>query len=181
MRGLPRDLTLPQAVRGEAEEGLPCSKTPPNRVLNPFPPKSFPEASLRAAGAQRMGGRGSPRLFKATFLPPPSPCPPPLFQAVAPPSRGDVSPAPPPAGALWPNMANTAVLGSWDRLGGRGGGPWLGPLAAGEGEGSPGGGCKDESRRQVGPPSLLLAHRHMQDSLSRNTPVGRGTNTGAHR
>lgn len=45
-------------------------------------------------------------------------------------------------------MANTAVLGSWDRLGGRGGGPWLGPLAAGEGEGSPGGGCKDESRRQ---------------------------------
>lgn len=65
--------------------------------------------------------------------------------------------------------------------GGRGGGPWLGPLAAGEGEGSPGGGCKDESRRQVGPPSLPLAHGHMQDSLSRNTPVGRGTNTGAHR
>lgn len=110
-----------------------------------------------------MGGPASPRLSKATFLPPPSLCPPPLTQAAgAPPSQGDVSPAPPPAGALWPNMANTAVLGSWDRLGGRGGGPWPGLLAAGEGEGSPwlggGGGRKDKSRREAGPPSLPLAH-----------------------
>lgn len=78
-------------------------------------------------------------------------------------------------------MANTAVLGSWDRLGGRGGGPWLGLLAAGEGEGSPGGGHKDKSRREAGPPSLPLAHRHMLDSLSRNTPAGRGTHTGVCR
>lgn len=61
---------------------------PSQQSPQPIPPKSFPEASLRAAGAQCMGGPGSPRLCKATFLPPPSPCPPPLFQAVPPPFSG---------------------------------------------------------------------------------------------
>lgn len=38
-----------------------------------------------------------------------------------------------------------------------------------------------QSERKVGPPSLPLAQGLMQDSLSRNSSVGRATNTGAHR
>lgn len=42
-------------------------------------------------------------------------------------------------------------LGSWDRLGGWGG-PWLGPLAAGEGGGEPRGWLQGQSRREGPPP-----------------------------
>lgn len=128
MQGLLPDPTLPQAIRGEAEEGLQGPKTPPDRLLNPFPPKSFPEASRRAAGAQRMGGPGSPRLFTATFLPPPSLCPPPLFQAVAPPLLRVMSAPPRPpqehCGQIWrtqqclgagTDWGGGAAAPGWDR------------------------------------------------------------------
>lgn len=168
MQGLPPGLTLPGAsVIGKAEEGLRGAKTSPRGILNPFPHSPF--LSLPQQQGPSTWGAWAASDFSKQLSCLPQVCLPPLIQAVAPPSRGDVSPAPPPTGALWPNMANTAVLGSWDRLGGRGGGPWLGLLAAGEGEGRPGGGCKGDSRREAGPPSLPLAGRHMQDPLSKNS------------
>lgn len=111
--------------------------------LNPqsISPKIFSCGLPQCSGGPLHGDPGSP-TFESNFPASPKSLPASPHPGGGPPSRGDVSPAPPPAGALWPNMANTAVLGSWDRLGGRGS-PWLGRLAAGEGEGSPGGSYKD--------------------------------------
>lgn len=124
-----------------------------------------------------MGGPRQPQTFQSNFPASPKslPASPHPGGGGAPPSQGDVSPAPPPAGALWPNMANTAVLGSWDRLGGRGGGPWPGLLAAGEGEGSPGGGggaarTSQGEKRDHRPSRWLTGY--MQDPLSGHTPGG---------
>ena len=137
--------------------------------LRPLPTDSSahfpPNPSLRPPSEQQ--GPGAWGALPAPDFPKPLSCLPQVSARLpsprrrgAPPSQGDVSPAPPPAGALWPNMANTAVLGSWDRLGGVGRRPLAGTAGSWRGGGEPrGGGRKDKSRREAGPPSLPLAHR----------------------
>ena len=122
-----------------------------------------------------MGGPASPRLSKATFLPPPSLCPPPLTQAAGGPPLLRVMSAPPRppqehCGQIWRTQQ---CLGAGTDWWGWGGGPWLGLLAAGEGEGSPGGAAARTSqgeKRDHRPFHWLTGY--MQDPLSRHTPGG---------
>ena len=110
-----------------------------------------------------MGGPASPRLSKATFLPPPSLCPPPLTQAAGPPLLWVMSAPPRPpqehCGQIWRTQQ---CLGAGTDWGGGAAAPGRDCWQLARGRGAPGeggGGRKDKSRREARPPSLPLAHR----------------------
>lgn len=151
MQGLPLGLTLPE---GRQKRGYNELRPLLMESSTHFPPKPFPRPPSEQQEPGAWGTLAAPDFSKQlSYLPqvsarlPSSRQWPPLLGVMSAPPR----PPQEHCGQIWRTQQ---CLGAGTDWGGGGAAAPGRPLAAGEGEGSPGVGRKDESRREAGPPSL---------------------------